>query len=93
MSIYYQPDVRADFESGMEAIADCFPPTADTKCPHCGLVVRRPIIVKESDRRAFEEMITSAQKVLDRNNVTGLVLAELFAEITVNKARKQAGAE
>jgi len=90
MTIYYQPDVRVAFETGMEAIATALPPTADQKCPHCGLVVRHPIIVKESDRRAFEEIMTHAQKVLDRNGVQALMIGELLANITVAKAAKKA---
>ncbi len=89
MTVYYQPEMRAAFEDAMTAIAYQSPPTADQKCPHCGVVARYPIVARESDMRVFAELMAAAQAVLDRHGVMAHLLSEVHAEIAVSRARGQ----
>lgn len=88
--IYYKAEINAVFESCLEAIAFSESPTADQKCPHCGLIARYPIVVRESDRRMFEKLMESAYAVLDRHNITAYLLSEIKTECAIAIAKTKA---
>jgi hypothetical protein len=87
MKVYYEPEIK--FEDCLEQIVQHTPPIAEQKCPHCGLVARYPVVMRDSDRRMFEELMAAAQAVLNRNGVTAHLLSELHAQITVSKAKRR----
>ncbi len=89
MTVYYQPEVRINFESALEAISNSMPPTVDEKCQHCGLITRHPIIARQRDLERFEKIMTVAQAVLDRHGVTAKLLSELHTDIAIANAMKE----
>lgn len=88
MTIHYQPDMRVSFEACMEEISFQAPPIAEQKCPHCGLIARYPVVVREHDLKLFADLMSSAQALLDRHGVMALLMAELHTSIALSKVKK-----
>jgi rRNA maturation protein Nop10 len=65
------------------------PPTTEEKCPHCGLVIRFPIMARRSDIDRFAALMRSAEEVLGRHGITAHLLAEVRAQCLIALARRQ----
>ena len=59
-----------------------------TKCPHCALPVRFPLVARRSDIDLFVALINSAQEVMQRYDITGALLADIRAECLIAIAKK-----
>ena len=59
-----------------------------TKCPHCALPVRFPLVARRSDIELFAALINSAQEVMQRYGITGALLADIRAECVIAIAKK-----
>ncbi len=88
----YQPTLtpKSVFEECLSAIEFSEPPKTEQKCHHCGLVMRYPLIARQSDLDNFKKLMEAAQEVLDRNGVTALLLSEVRANAYIAIAKKSA---
>jgi hypothetical protein len=51
--------------------------------------VRYPVIARQRDVERFAELMTMAQRVLDRHGITALVLSEVRTEIELSMIAKK----
>jgi hypothetical protein len=64
-------------------------PNVSHGCPHCGLQIRYPLIVRDSDIEIFNKLMKSAYRVMDRHGITANLLADIFAECHIAIAMKK----
>ena len=74
----------------IEAIELSELPLHSMNCPHCGQQVRYPTVVRKQDIEAFEQLMKSAQEVLERHGYTEKIIAEVQAQCYINIAKKKA---
>ena len=65
-------------------------PVTETKCPHCCLPVRRPIIARQTDIDDFKRLMKSAFKAMDEFGITGNLLAAITANCHIEIAKRKA---
>lgn len=88
--MYVQKDEVVNFlEMSLTEIRNASTPCAQERCPHCGVPIRFPIIVKQSDIDLFHSLMESAYGVLDRHGVTAKLFAEIAAEAMYRIALKK----
>jgi hypothetical protein len=73
----------------LEIISIQNPQTAQDRCPHCGLIIRYPIVVRRSDLVLFEETMKSAYSVMRRHGITANLLADIRTECLIATAKKR----
>jgi len=69
------------------------PQTIEERCPHCGVPVRYPLMVRRGDIDLFEQMMATANKVMLDYGITGNLLADIRARCLIAIAQKATGQE
>lgn len=64
--------------------------TVDIPCPHCGVPVRRPLVVGKHDVQMIDEMMSAMQDVCDKYGIGALMISEITAQCAIRIAQKQA---
>lgn len=64
-------------------------PVGERECPHCGLKIRYPIIVRRSDIVMFTRMMNTAQKIMQKYGIQAALLSEI--KISLLSAKKPKG--
>lgn len=65
-------------------------PIHSRECPHCGLMVRYPTVVREHDLRDFERLMEAAGVVMQEYGITGNLIADIIARCHISIANKSA---
>jgi hypothetical protein len=73
----------------LEIISIQNPPATQDKCPHCGLIIRYPIVVRRSDLVLFEKIMKSAYSVMRRHGITANLLADIRTECLIALAKNK----
>ena len=83
--------VRDDID---QTIHDCLteiralrPLTIEDSCPHCGVPVRRPIMLRDHDRKDLQEFMRTICRIADKRGITAELLAEIKTDCIINAAR------
>ena len=66
------------------------PPEVTQKCFHCGLVMRYPLIARQTDIDLFETVMESAYKVMRKHGITAHLLADIQAQCHIEIAKRKA---
>lgn len=61
--------------------------TTEDACPHCGVPVRQPIMLRDRDRKDMQAFMRSVCRIADRRGITAEILAEIKADCMINAAR------
>lgn len=64
------------------------PPIIENKCYHCGLVMRFPLVARQSDVDMFKTLIESAYKVMDKHEITANLLADIRAQCHIEISKR-----
>lgn len=64
--------------------------TFDCPCPHCGIPVRRPLVVSRHDVEMIERFMAAISEVADRHGITAHLLAEVKTQCMIAKVQKNA---
>ena len=64
-------------------------PLGEKSCPHCGLRIRYPIIVRQTDIDLFAGMMRVAHRVMDEYGITANLLAEIRTRCLIEGARRK----
>lgn len=89
--LHIQDDSLDRFKFAESALIniDLSMPIAASPCPHCGLQVRYPLIVRKSDIEKFDFLMRSAERVMKKYNITALLFPEIKADIAIELAKKK----
>lgn len=90
MTIHIVPNVslKECFDESMATIRASSPPSTQHSCPHCGLVIQLPLMVRQQDLDDFSYLMRRAQEVMDRNGVLKHLIAELHTSIALAVAKR-----
>jgi hypothetical protein len=73
----------------LEIISMPFPQTTQDRCPHCGFMFRRLIMVMRSDLVLFEKIMQSAYSVMTMHGITANLPADIRTELLIALAKNQ----
>ena len=90
MNIQKNISLDSWIESTLTSIRMESPPIVENKCHHCGLVMRFPLVARESDVKDFKTLIHSAYDVMERHGITANLLADIFAQCHIAIAKNKA---
>lgn len=63
--------------------------THSVPCPHCGVLVRYPIVARRQDVEDFALLMHAAQSAMIRFGITGNLVAELQSQVAIAIAKKE----
>jgi hypothetical protein len=89
MHIEDNRDLRKWVDDTLEVMRTQNPPATQDKCPHCGLIIRYPIVVRRSDLVLFEKIMKSAYSVMRRHGITANLLADIRTECLIALAKNK----
>lgn len=89
MEIENNTDMTRWIATTLEAMRAAQPPETSQKCPHCALVIRHPLIARQSDINDFSLLMKSAYEVMRRHGITAALLAEIRAGACIAIAKRQ----
>ena len=90
MNIQPKVDMTKWIDVTLDEINYRSPPDVTQKCCHCGLVMRFPLIARQTDIDLFNDLITSAYKVMRKHGITAHLLADIQAQCHIEIAKKKA---
>lgn len=65
-------------------------PSIDCPCPHCGVYVRRALVVSRHDVEMIDDMMTAMQDVCDKYGIGAHMISEIAAQCIIRIAQKAA---
>lgn len=83
MHIEKDADITKWVGETLEAMRYELPPDIEEKCPHCGVVIRYPLIARKSDIDLFQQVMASAYLVMLRHGITANLLADIRADCVI----------
>jgi hypothetical protein len=89
LQVIMSPDVSRCVEEVLTDVPDIGAVSHD--CPHCGLPVRYPLMVKQEYAETFQLMIDAAAKYLKKTGVTAAMLADIRAQCFIAIGRRAPG--
>jgi hypothetical protein len=89
MYIVDDRDLRKWVDDTLEEVRAHSTPSTQDRCPHCGFMIRYPLVVRHSDLVFFESIMRSAFTVMERHGITANLLADIRAECLIAIAKKR----
>lgn len=75
----------------VDGFANANLPVHACTCPHCGLLIRLPVVVRKSDIDAIDQLLAAICRTAEKNGITKIWLEEINAECAnaiIDRARK-----
>jgi hypothetical protein len=82
-------ELRKWVDDTLEEVRAHSAPSTQDRCPHCGLMIRYPLVVRHSDLVLFEKIMRSAFDVMERHGITSNLLADIRTECLIATAKKR----
>jgi hypothetical protein len=89
MHIEDDRDLHKWVDDTLEVMRAQNPPSTQDRCPHCGLMIRYPLVARLSDLVLFEKIMRSASAVMKKHGITANLLADIRTECLIATAKKR----